>query len=167
MSTTDSGKKSKSPKRTVPRYDWQNDFINYTNYHYQQMVRNSKRDRSMYGVALKKLREFGKPIYVTKTGDHKGELNLPKGIDNSILLKFDKIIRGEEEIPTSVPDLPVDQEKFYKDIQFRDSKYALFAAIYLLTKNIDDYILRNNIVRCMARYTDHRIESTRFENNGA
>lgn len=120
-----------------PQKDWHADLISAAEARLFLANRNHQRDEKAWRTAVAHLRESRATIRTLKSGPRKGEIiGLPKKLSVGVVQVFIRIVNGDEpvipELLDGVTNLTIrpEESKNFRNIQYRDCKYALLAALY-------------------------------------
>eukprot|EP01041_Mallomonas_annulata_P000302 gene302-543_t len=155
---------NKLPKDTK---DWHEDLVDACNARYRYSHFHNKKDQNSWKDALNILRESQDHIYIQKGGQKQGHvIGIPKKIKSISILQVLMNIVNEEE-PVLKPehnglddnnDLSVEDTKFFRDRKYRDSAYALLAAMYMNTTSMPTILYEDQIKRSARNFTDEPID---------
>ena len=153
------------PKLPKNARDWHEDLVKAAQLRYLYAQRLNKIDQSSWKTALSLLKASTDPVYIQQGGQNKGIVRgLPSKISDNIKQILIKIVNEEEPISrtehngitTSEED--VVESKYFRDRKYRDSAYALLAAMYGKTTRIGTWFYEQQIKECASNYTDHPID---------
>lgn len=143
--------------------DWHDRLIQAAHVRHTSAVRNNNRNQTAWKKAIDLLERSKRMIYIPRTGQKAGMVTgIPTGIDGVILQILTRIVQGEEDI--ILPEHEgrnahnVIEEKIVKNRQYRDSAYAILAALYLEYQGPGVNPQATGAVQRRAqRYTDNEI----------
>jgi len=125
-------------------------------------VKGSKRDQNAWQCAVHLLEKSQDDIYVQATGDEAGSVKgIPIGIKSEIYVKLNEVAKGIRSVTDLQEDVSmpsIQDSKTFRNMRYRDSKYALLAVLWQKFKGVGQgSIGTTEFQSCLNTHTDEPI----------